>query len=89
MVRQGGRSLSDRYVTKLDFHTASAQVFPAALRKYRRRGRKKAMLHGKQCGGNEWISDYIFQTTGEERDRKQVSSHIQVLKNFLHDNLPC
>ncbi len=54
-----------------------------------RRGRKKHDLHGKQSGGNEFISDFILRRTGEWRTRKQVSSHLQVLKSFLGDNKPC
>ena len=30
-----------------------------------------------------------MQTTGEDRDRKKVSSHLQVLKSFLHENRAC
>lgn len=60
-----------------------------AIRKYRRQGRKKKDLNGKQSGGNEFISEYILKRTGERRDRKQVSSHIQVLKGFLGENKAC
>ena len=60
-----------------------------AIRIYRRRGRKKSDLNGKPAGGNEFISDFIMQTTGEDRDRKKVSSHIQVLRSFLRENRAC
>lgn len=62
------------------------EAFQYAIRKYRRQGRKKKDLNGKQSGGNEFISEYILKRTGERRDRKQVSSHIQVLKGFLGEN---
>lgn len=52
-------------------------------------GRKKEILKGKQSGGNEFITAYIEKHTGVLRSRKQVSSHIQVLKAFLGDNHEC
>lgn len=51
-------------------------------------GRKKHLFKEKQRGRNELIADWIEMVTGQSRDRKQVSSHIQVLKPFVaHDPL--
>lgn len=61
----------------------------SAIRYYRRRGRKKADLDGKPSGGNEFIAKFIVTNTGVKRCRKQVSSHIQVLKGFLSENRRC
>ena len=60
-----------------------------ALRRYPNRGRQKKVLNGKLSGSNEFITDYIFKATGQKRDRKKVSSHIQVLKGFLQENPGC
>lgn len=48
-------------------------------------GRKKFMLDGALRGRNELIQDSIRRDTGIIRDRKQVSSHLQVLKQHLHN----
>ena len=52
-------------------------------------GRKKRLYNGKDMGTNQLISEFIFQRTGVYRDRKKVSSHLQVLKPFLKENLEC
>ncbi|KAF9114224.1 hypothetical protein BGX27_011426 [Mortierella sp. AM989] len=56
-------------------------AFMKALEVLPKLGRRKVLVNGKPCGRNELIADYIYQQTQKVRDRKQVSSHIQVLKN--------
>ncbi|KAG0235083.1 hypothetical protein BGW42_005876 [Actinomortierella wolfii] len=57
------------------------EVFFRALEEVPKLGRRKILVGGKPCGRNELIAEYIFRETGRARTRKQVSSHIQVLKN--------
>ncbi|KAK4542760.1 hypothetical protein LTR36_006136 [Oleoguttula mirabilis] len=62
------------------------EAFFRALVKYPPMGRRKQLHKDKQRGRNELIADHIQELTGEARTRKQVSSHIQVLKPFVeHD----
>ncbi|KAF2661889.1 hypothetical protein K491DRAFT_710317 [Lophiostoma macrostomum CBS 122681] len=58
-------------------------AFVRGLVRYLPMGRRKLMLDGQPRGRNELVSDSILKETGVKRDRKQVSSHIQVLKNIL------
>lgn len=75
--------------------SASTDVWPddvevafwEALRLIPKLGRRKVLVHGKPCGRNELIAEYIERKTGKARSRKQVSSHIQVLKNVKRGDL--
>ncbi|KAK5110964.1 hypothetical protein LTR62_005502 [Meristemomyces frigidus] len=62
------------------------RAFFQALVKFPPMGRRQLMHKGKRRGRNELIADYILQVTGVDRGRKQVSSHIQVLKPFVEND---
>ncbi|KAK9468009.1 TEA/ATTS domain family-domain-containing protein [Lipomyces arxii] len=66
--------------------TEVEDAFMQAIRMIPKVGRRKITVHGRACGRNELISDFIFRKTGKQRTRKQVSSHIQVLKHLLKDD---
>lgn len=62
-----------------------SDAFKDALAIVPKNGLSKIKIAGKCCGRNELISDYILAKTGKFRLRKQVSSHIQVVKNMRSD----
>lgn len=71
--------------------------FPPALRAIPNFGRKKTPCDPRICGKakgplygrNEHIGHFIARQTGVRRNRKQISSHIQVLKSFQKGNAEC
>ncbi|KAF9939318.1 hypothetical protein BGZ65_010848, partial [Modicella reniformis] len=60
---------------------AVEKAFMEAITEIPKLGRRKVPLHDKHYGRNELIAFYIHKQTKQQRTRKQVSSHIQVLKN--------
>jgi len=46
----------------------------------------KVVMSQRARGRNELISDYMMSRLGESRSRKQVSSHLQVLKKLLQSD---
>ncbi|GJJ69746.1 transcriptional enhancer factor [Entomortierella parvispora] len=68
-------------VSKQVWPTDIEMIFFEALEVIPKLGRRKVLVDGKPCGRNELIADHIFRRTNKVRTRKQVSSHIQVLKN--------
>ncbi|KAF2765208.1 TEA-domain-containing protein [Teratosphaeria nubilosa] len=62
------------------------KTFVRALVQWPPMGRAKLRWKNELYGRNELIADFIETFTGKTRDRKQVSSHIQVIKPFFkHD----
>ncbi|KAI6827477.1 hypothetical protein KC340_g9641 [Hortaea werneckii] len=83
---RGRQHKDDKGNTEQKWPDHLEEAFFRALVMYPPMGRRKKMHKQKQRGRNELIADHIEELTGEGRTRKQVSSHIQVLKPFVeHD----
>ncbi|RMY87853.1 hypothetical protein D0862_10596 [Hortaea werneckii] len=83
---RGRQHKDDKGNTEQKWPDHLEEAFFRALVMYPPMGRRKRMHKQKQRGRNELIADHIEELTGEGRTRKQVSSHIQVLKPFVeHD----
>lgn len=93
VVKQEDEFYGDQELSNLDLNNDSAkhndiwsedveQAFEEVLLIIPKNGLNKIKISGRSCGRNELISDYILTKTGKFRTRKQVSSHIQVIKNL-------
>ncbi|MCJ1464467.1 hypothetical protein MMC07_003080 [Pseudocyphellaria aurata] len=88
--KQGGKKPQEEQIWTDELE----EVFQLALREIPNTGRRKKPCdvrkcgtnETKLCGRNEHIAHFIKRFTGEDRSRKQVSSHIQVLKAFQQGN---
>ncbi|KAL8672487.1 MAG: hypothetical protein Q9168_003058 [Polycauliona sp. 1 TL-2023] len=89
-ARERAKNRPDDNNNKWPDHLENA--FQLALRVIPPVGRKKENVarlkeaDKKLCGRNELISHKIWEWTGVERTRKQVSSHIQVLRGFFKEH---
>lgn len=81
-----GRERSEKKVATDVWPDDVEVAFWEALRLIPKLGRRKVLVNGKPCGRNELIADYIERKTSKTRSRKQVSSHIQVLKNIKRND---
>lgn len=79
--RGPGTKLNEEDVWSSDVQKA----FEEALALAPKQGMYKVKLEEKIIGRNGLISSYILHKTGKFRSRKQVSSHIQVVKNLGKD----
>lgn len=88
---QLGKSATARHKRRLALSLCACIDAPPALIAVPPMGRQKRSMGDppKLCGRNELLSQKIELWTGEYRSRKQISSHIQVLKGFMSDNDEC
>ncbi|CAI5758636.1 unnamed protein product [Candida verbasci] len=77
-VNKGFSRVQDNDIWSDDVEAAFEEV----LHLIPKNGLNKIKMAGRSCGRNELISDYIYSKIGKFRTRKQVSSHIQVIKNL-------
>lgn len=68
-------------------HVEAAFIEGLNIYPVERYGGRRGRHEGGKVSRNELISAHIFETTGEIRTKKQISSHIQLLKNRVEDNV--